>query len=66
MFGVGLTEMVIIVLLVLVVFGPSRATSMARELGRFVNEARRRLDELKSQLLDGEDRDKHHLGRRCH
>ncbi|MDQ4001082.1 MAG: hypothetical protein M3283_08820 [Actinomycetota bacterium] len=47
-------------LLFLVIFGPSRATSMARDLGRFVNEARRPIDELKSELLDGEDRDKHH------
>jgi sec-independent protein translocase protein TatB len=60
MFGVGATEVVIIVLLFLVIFGPSRATSMARDLGRFVNEARRPIDELKSELLDGEDRDKHH------
>ena len=60
MFGVGLTEMDIIVLLFLVIFGPSRATSMVRDLGRFVNEARRPLDELKSELLDGEDRDKRH------
>jgi len=60
MFGVGATEIVIIVLLFLVIFGPSRATSMARDLGRFVNGARHPIDELKSELLDGEDRDKHH------
>ena len=60
MFGVGATEVVIIVLLFLVIFGPSRAMSMARDLGRFVNEARHPIDELKSELLDGEDRDKHH------
>lgn len=60
MFGVGATEIVIIVLLFLVIFGHSRATSMARDLGRFVNEVRHPIDELKSELLDGEDRDKHH------
>ena len=58
MFGVGPQEVVVIVLLLLVVFGPSKAISMARDLGRFVNEAREHVDEFKGELLDGgEDRD---------
>ena len=57
MFGIGPQEIVIIGLLALVVFGPGKLPSMARDLGRFVNEARRPLDELKSELDSGKDRD---------
>jgi len=44
-FGVGLQEMVLIGLLSLIIFGPSKLPQMARELGQFVNEARRAVDE---------------------
>jgi sec-independent protein translocase protein TatB len=58
-FGVGLQEMVIIGLLFLVIFGPSKLPQMARELGQFVNEARRAIDEFKEELiLEEEDRRK--------
>jgi sec-independent protein translocase protein TatB len=50
-FGVGLQEMVIIGLLFLVIFGPSKLPQMARELGQFVNEARRAIDEFKEELI---------------
>jgi Sec-independent protein translocase protein TatA len=40
----------IIALLLLVVFGPNKASSLARDVGRFVNEARRPVEELKSEL----------------
>jgi len=49
-FGIGPQELMIIALLFLVVFGPRKASSMARDLGRFVNEARRPVEELKSEL----------------
>ena len=56
MFGVGLQEMVFIGLLFLVIFGPSKLPQMARELGRFVNEARRAVEEFKEDLvLEEED-----------
>ena len=51
--------MIIIGLLFLVIFGPSKLPQMARDLGRFVNEARRSVDEFKSELMlddEGEDR----------
>ena len=54
MFGIGLQELVVIGLLVLVVFGPTKAASMARDLGRFVNEARGSGDEFKSELISEE------------
>jgi Sec-independent protein translocase protein TatA len=49
-FGIGPQELMIVALLLLVVFGPQKASSMARDLGRFVNEARRPVEELKSEL----------------
>ena len=59
MFDIGGQEMIIIGLLFLVIFGPSKLPQMARDLGRFVNEARRSVDEFKSELMvddEGEDR----------
>src|SRR5215208_3161156 len=50
MFGVGPQEVVIIVALVIVIFGPAKAAGMARDLGRWVNEARRPVEELKDEL----------------
>ncbi len=50
MFGVGPQEVVIIVALVLVIFGPAKAAGIARDLGRWVNEARRPVEELKEEL----------------
>src|SRR5829696_7825276 len=50
MFGVGPQEVVIIVALVIVIFGPAKAAGMARDLGRWVNEARRPVEELKEEL----------------
>ncbi len=56
-FGVGFQEMVIIGLLFLVLFGPSKLPQMARDLGRFVNEARRSIDEFKEELTAEYDED---------
>jgi len=50
-FGVGLQEMVLIGLLSLIIFGPSKLPQMARELGQFVNEARRAVEEFKEELI---------------
>jgi Tat protein translocase TatB subunit len=56
-FGIGGQEIVIIGLIFLVVFGPSKLPQMARDFGRFVNDARRSMDEFKSELISGEDED---------
>ena len=55
MFGIGGQEMIIIGLLFLVIFGPSKLPQMARDLGKFVNEARRSMDEFKGELPSDED-----------
>ena len=51
MFGVGPQEMVLIGLLSLIIFGPRKLPQMARDLGQFVNEARRAVDEFKEDLI---------------
>jgi Sec-independent protein translocase protein TatA len=59
MFGVSLQELLIIVLLLLVVFGPGKAVGMARDLGRFANTARDQVEEFKDELLHDGDEDDH-------
>jgi len=44
-------------LLALVVFGPLKASSMARDLGHFVKETRRPVEEFKAEIAAVEDRD---------
>jgi Sec-independent protein translocase protein TatA len=46
---------VVIVILLVVVFGPGKAVSMARDLGRFANTARDQVEEFKGELLHGEE-----------
>ncbi len=47
--------MLIIGLVVLIVFGSSKASGVARDVGRFVNGANRSVEELKSELLPEEE-----------
>jgi Tat protein translocase TatB subunit len=62
MFGVGPQEMIIIGLIFLVIFGPGSLPKMARDVGRFVSEARRAIDDFKEELTasdsDEDDEDK--------
>ena len=57
MFGIGGQEIVIIALLFLIIFGPSALPRMARDLGRFVTEARRSIDEFKEELTAADEDD---------
>lgn len=50
MFGIGAQEIVLVGLLLLVVFGPSKTTEMARDLGRFTRKVRDQVDEVKGEL----------------
>jgi Tat protein translocase TatB subunit len=54
-FGIGVQEMLLVGLLFLVIFGPSKLPEMARDFGRFVNEARRSVEEFKEDLVSEED-----------
>ena len=70
MLGIGGQEIIIIGLIFLVVFGPSKLPGMARDFGRFVSGARRHVDEFKSELTsttdppsaEEEDKDTSHVG----
>jgi sec-independent protein translocase protein TatB len=64
MLGIGGSEVVIIALLVLIIFGPSKLPQMARDLGRFVGEARRSIDEFKDELTASSDEDEEEEARR--
>jgi len=56
MFGVGPQEMVIIGIIFLVIFGPGSLPKMAKDMGRFVAEARRAIDDFKDEIAAaGED-----------
>ena len=55
MFGIGPQELLIIGLLFLVIFGPMKAASMARDLGRFVNGANRTVEEFNEEILSEEE-----------
>jgi sec-independent protein translocase protein TatB len=57
MFGIGGQELIIIGLLFLVIFGPSKLPQVARDLGRFLSEARSSMEEFKSELTLGDDED---------
>ena len=50
MFGIGPQELMILGLLLLVVFGPRKASSLARDVGHFVKETRRPVEEFKAEL----------------
>ncbi len=64
MFGIGPTELVIIVLLLVVVFGPGKAISMARDFGRFVSGAQNTVEEFKGELLSQEEiKEAHHTAK---
>lgn len=64
MFGFGPTEIVVIFLLVLMLFGPSKLPQMARDFGRFVTEARRAVDEFKDELTSSVEEDEEPRPRR--
>lgn len=62
MFGIGPQELIIIGIIFLIIFGPGKLPEIARDLGHFVNEARRSVEEVKSEFSPEEahpDEDKH-------
>lgn len=55
MFGIGPQELVLIALLFLLIFGPGKLPSMARDFGRFVTGVNRSVEEFKSEFGFGDE-----------
>ena len=52
MFGIGMTELVVIMVVALIVFGPTRLPELARSLGRAMNEFRRASTDIRQTFND--------------
>lgn len=52
MFGIGAQELVVILVIALLVFGPKRLPELARSLGRGLGEFRRASTDLRQSLID--------------
>ena len=54
MFGIGLPELILILLVALIVVGPSRLPELAKGLGKGLREFRKATEEIKHSLADDE------------
>lgn len=50
MFGIGFPELIVILIVALLVVGPTKLPDLARSLGKALNEFRRMADEVKETL----------------
>lgn len=55
MFGIGLTEIIIILIVALLVVGPKKLPELAKTLGRGLAEFRRTADDFKESIYQDED-----------
>ncbi len=55
MFGIGMTELMVIFVIGLLVLGPKRLPELARSLGRTLAEFRRASTDLREEFLDVRD-----------
>ncbi len=55
MFGIGMPEFLLILVVALVVFGPKKLPELARTIGRALAEFKKSADELKENLNVGEE-----------
>jgi Tat protein translocase TatB subunit len=52
---VGPLEILVVAVLALIIFGPQRLPEIARTVGKFLNEARRMANEVKTEFKEGLD-----------
>ena len=57
MFGIGMTEIVVILVIALLIFGPNKLPELARSLGKGFGEFRRASYDLRQSLMEASDLD---------